>query len=173
MQLGISRYLCIVLLCFLISPVVGETLYKSTDEKGNIVFSDVPPNQESEEVDLQPINTMEAVKGKPAKTKPKPQQTPRYSISITNPTQDQQLRDNVGNVSISVTTQVPSWAQVPTVIILLDGKVVSEGSATQISVAHVDRGTHTISAQLKDHLGKKVATAQPVTFHLQRIAVVQ
>ena len=52
--------------------------------------------------------------------------------------------------------------------ILLDGKSVGSGRGTSVSLTDVDRGSHTITATVKDASGKAVATAPGVTFNLKR-----
>jgi hypothetical protein len=54
--------------------------------------------------------------------------------------------------------------------ILLDGNAIGSGRATSASVSNLDRGTHTISATVKDADGKVVASAGSVTFHLLKIS---
>jgi hypothetical protein len=55
--------------------------------------------------------------------------------------------------------------------LLVDGAVVAKGKSPIMSVTNVDRGTHSISAQIKTAKGKVIKTTPTVTVHMHRATV--
>jgi len=135
---------------------IAETVYKSVDENGNIIFTD-KPSRDAEEIKLQKLQTIK--NPNPAKYKPKakqPKQEALYkTFLVSNPADGAGLRSNSGNVSISLTLQPPLRPS-HKIIISMDGKEVSNGSTSSVSLQNIDRGTHTISASVVDGNGKQM-----------------
>ena len=59
------------------------------------------------------------------------------------------------------------------VTILLDGKEIGQGKSNALSLTNVDRGTHTLRAEVKNAQGATVISASPITFTLQRASLLQ
>jgi len=134
----------------------AETVYKSVDEKGNIIFTD-KPSHNAEEIKLKKLQTIK--NPNPAKHTPKPKQ-PKQEVLyktflVSNPADGAGLRSNNGNVSISLTLQPPLRPN-HSIIITLDGKEVSNGPSSNISLQNIERGTHSISASVIDGSGTQM-----------------
>jgi hypothetical protein len=154
-------------------------IYKTVDEDGNVVFTDVPPNRDTGAVQLDEYSTYEPAAAAPAaqtsgrsagieegETEPEPSYE---MISILTPRNDEPIRENSGMVSISVST-VP---QLDTsaghrVQILLNGTVMAEGGMQDFVLENVDRGSHQLTAQITNANGDILVQSAPLTFHLQR-----
>ncbi len=137
--------------------VVAETVYKTVDENGNIIFTD-KPSKNAEEIKLQKLQTIK--NPNPAKHTPSPKQAkdkgPIYKkFLIANPENESGLRSNNGDVTISVTLEPPLRGG-HRIIITLDGEEVSNGPVTSVSLQDVDRGTHSISASVVDGKAKNM-----------------
>jgi len=92
------------------------------------------------------------------------------SIVISTPENDATLRDNAGNVAVTLTLQPPLEVK-HSVDIRMDGRSIGKGRGTSISLTNVDRGTHTLEAVVLDENGKEVGRSATTTFHLNRVSV--
>ena len=52
------------------------------------------------------------------------------------------------------------------VVILLDGRPVARGATTSFPLAGIERGTHTLQAQVVDGKDNTLVASQAVTFHM-------
>ena len=133
----------------------AETVYKTVDENGNIIFTD-KPSKNSEEIKLQKLQTIK--NPNPAKFTPRAKPsvgdegTVYKTFLISNPADGSGLRSNSGNVTVSLTLEPPLRSG-HKVIISLDGKEISSGTSTSVVVQMVDRGTHSVSASILDSKG--------------------
>ncbi len=160
--------LLIINLLYLTSTFAG--VYKSVDEDGNIIFTDKPVPG-AEEIQVDEVQTIKAPETKPFKYTPRPKPVPDggyTGIVITNPSEGQVIRDNTGNVTISVSVAPRLQTNLGDRLILyMDGQAVREGSSGSFSLENIDRGTHEIYAAVERD-GKKVTSSSPVSFTLQR-----
>ena len=139
---------------FFIQGAVAETVYKTVDENGNVIFTDKP----SEEAETIKIQELENTIGNPnpAKYKPSPAKIEGFSyksFTVTSPANGAGVRSNNGNVSISLSLE-PALNRGHKIIISLDGKQI--GTGLSASLQNVDRGTHSISAKVIDSEGKSL-----------------
>lgn len=137
----------------------AEKVYKTVDEDGNIIFTD-KPSAESEEIELQELQTIKnpnPAKYQPPQNKSSAQDLKNLykSLLVTNPADGSGLRDNAGNVSISVSLQ-PSLRPGHSLVITLDGKEISKGNSLSVSLSNVDRGTHNIGVSVIDSSGEQL-----------------
>ena len=147
MRLVISMFLL-----FFINGSIADTVYKTVDENGNVIFTD-KPSDEAEEVKIQELeNTID--NPNPAKYRastPKPDVFAYESFTVTSPENGAGIRSNNGSVSISLNLE-PALNRGHKVIVSMDGKQI--GTGLSVSLQNVDRGTHSISAKVVDGTGK-------------------
>ncbi len=173
----LSAALLMTALCAL-PGTLSAAIYKTTDKDGNVVFTDIPPKDQSGEIE---VSEHSSYAPPPAPTSaPAPEaetqeeadetQTTVYtSLQITSPADDEPIRENAGNVTIVINAQPTVDAgQGHRIEVLIDGQVASTGAATSISLNNVDRGTHVVTAQVVDADGNILIAAEPVTFHMLR-----
>jgi uncharacterized protein DUF4124 len=162
MRLIVSTFLIFFMCC-----LSAETVYKTVDEDGNIIFTD-KPSEEAEEIKIQELETIKNPnpgRYKPSTEKP-PEEFKYKSFVITSPENGAGIRSNNGNVSISVSLE-PMKKAGHKIIISMDGKEVGSGSS--VSLQNVDRGTHSISASVVDANGKTwISTSS--TFSMLRVS---
>jgi len=152
----------------------AQKIYKHVLPDGKVVYSDRPPEEEgAEEVELSPLQTYSA----PSLPRIEPsdeeedEEEQRYEeFKVSQPADDQTIRDNGGNVSIRLSV-APGLQGNHTIDILMDGKTLGSGKSTAITLTNVDRGSHSVRATIKDEEGNVVARTDSITFHLQRAAV--
>lgn len=149
MRLILSSLL-VIYACFL----GAETVYKTVDEDGNIIFTD-KSSENAEEIRIDELQTIDNPNPAKYKTSPKqPKKDPGYnSITVTKPVNGEGIRSNNGNVSISVSIE-PALKPGHKITISMDGKEIGSGSS--VSLQNVDRGTHSVSASVADGAGKKL-----------------
>lgn len=177
----IATLLFAALLLSWASTAVAQ-IYKTVDADGNVVFTDVPPNNPSGAVELKEYNTYEALQptNPTVRLSPDPdsdRQTPArepvsYSkIAIVGPASDETLRRNDGNVSVTVESEPAVDRQSGHEYqVLLDGTIAARGNGTTFLLENTDRGTHQLTVQVIDQGGKILGQSSPVTFHLLRFS---
>jgi hypothetical protein len=167
----------LVLLALLIPTLGLSQLYKSIDEQGNTIYSDIQPDENATELILPPLNISETPKKSryntpsakadeaSAKTVVK-----RYSkLSIIQPINNEAIRSNDGSLIVAVQLAPRLFTENgDRLLIELDGQVVNENSRNNTKLKNIDRGSHTINAYVLSAKGKRLTTAQSVTFHLKR-----
>jgi hypothetical protein len=89
------------------------------------------------------------------------------TVAIGRPAQDETVHDNQGNVSVLVGVE-PTLAPGNQVVLLVDGRSVGRQNGPVFALTSIDRGTHTLQAQVLDANGNMLATSAPVTFHMWR-----
>jgi hypothetical protein len=87
------------------------------------------------------------------------------SVAIASPQNEETLHDNNGNVAVQLTVggDKPPGAQI---VLLLDGNPVAGGGGTRFALTGVERGAHTLQAQLVDATGSPRASSAVVTFYM-------
>ena len=85
-------------------------------------------------------------------------------IAITQPTNEQTIHSNLGEVMVSV--QVSDAAPGSRVRLSVDGRALPSDGGSMIALRGLDRGTHVLKAELLAADGQVVATSPPVTFYL-------
>ncbi|TDI90984.1 MAG: DUF4124 domain-containing protein [Chloroflexi bacterium] len=176
MSMNAKFWFAALLLGALGTVTASAEIFRTVDEHGNVVFTDIPPpgNQASESVTVNPVNTFSVPT--PAATAPPPEadvpEVAHYeSLTIVAPANDATVRENAGNVTVAVALDPPLRAG-DRLVLYMDGDespVPARGSSFQLE--NVDRGTHTIGVRVIDGAGRVAAEAPTSRFHLQRVIV--
>ncbi|MEW6445744.1 MAG: DUF4124 domain-containing protein [Pseudomonadota bacterium] len=173
-------YPLIVLLSAL--PLHAAEVYRSVDEKGNVVFSDTPIKGASKmtieaapatSVVVPSIPASSAMPGGAsggARDGGGPPIAGYQDFQIVQPAQGAALVSTMGDVDVSIAVQPELRADLGHgITILLDGQPVLEHSVRlNIALNNVSRGEHTLDAFVTDSHGQTVAQAATVRFSLQR-----
>ena len=148
-------------------------IYKWVDENGVVHYSDQPhPNAQKLEVEgVQTYSSKSAAARPPASTESETpaQGAPSYrGCAIAQPL-DQQNLQNAESVFIRVQTD-PVVRRGDQIFISMDGQALNGGLATGMSynVSPIDRGAHTVQAQVKDREGQTLCQTPPVTFYVHQ-----
>ncbi len=164
----------IVLLLLLL--IVGSTqaeIYRYTDPDGNVSFSKQPPvGSGAQPVQLTPLNTVSppADIQKDTESTSGDGQQAYTSLSISEPQAEEAIRDNAGNVTISVSL-TPALRDSDYVYVYVDGNEMARGPYTSFHFQSMDRGRHEVHAEVKTKQGKSLIKSEPVAFYLLRVAV--
>lgn len=91
------------------------------------------------------------------------------SVRITEPRNDQTIINPRGPILINITTGPDNgMPKGYTAEIKMNGKIVSSGEGTSLSIPPPDRGTHTIEAVVLNSSGTVQAISQKVTVHVKK-----
>lgn len=166
----------ILLVC---TSMVQAQIYQWRDEQGNLHFSDTAPeNKQShhriEKIEISPVLTVPAYKA-PVESRSKEENDsnqPIYKhLRIVQPADDSTLRDNAGDVTVTLSVDPPLRRQ-DGIVLFMDDRQVAQGQQTRFQLSNIDRGTHTLYAEIRAHNGEKRIGTDPVQFSLLRISII-
>ena len=172
---GMRGYIAIVLiLC--VPAVASAGVYKWMDADGKVIYSD-KPHPGAEEVKSGPVQTYST----PPISKPrsgnkdtaKEEGVSYTRVVVVSPSNDATVRDNAGNILVAISIEPSLNTSLKhQVVLLFDGKQVGEGSSTPaFQLTNVDRGTHTVQANVVGPDASVLGSSEPVTFHLKRHSI--
>jgi hypothetical protein len=160
------------LLLIFMAPAMAQ-IYKYTDDKGNTVFTNQPPEGvEADAVDLPPANTVdiktpEAPPPLANEQSDERQDQPYQSLTIGGIPDEQAMRANNGTFVVNAQLN-PPLKQGHKVRFLLDGVPQAEpSSATSLQLTSVDRGTHLLEVEVTS--GEQVVQRATEQFTVQRV----
>ena len=167
------------LLWLALSTVSAQAaVYTYVDANGNRVFTD-QPGKGAKRVPMpeRSNSTAPATVAPPRTSKvPVPSKAPamRYQmLRILGPLPDTAVREEDGSLIVTLTSE-PALQPNHRYRLLLDGEVAqAPGRSPVFALSNVDRGTHSLAAEIidqDDHVIERTP-AQPV--HLQRISLIQ
>jgi len=165
------RYLLFTLL--IASTIASAEVFKTINPDGSTSYSDVK-TEGAEAItapELTPTPAVKYPKKKPAaKTEEKAVAVPYQTFSIASPADEETIRDNNGNVSVSFTINPALQTKFKhSITVLLDGKARKTAlTTTSAQLQNIDRGMHSLSAQIVDGSGKVINTSNIVTIHMKR-----
>lgn len=163
----------ISLILLLVSFSTQAEIYRGVDEEGEIFYSD----KEQPNAELIPTPTPNAISMPKLEAK-KPvaedaedaEMNPYKSFGIVNPANNTTIRDNAGNISITLSL-LPALDTKNNhrITIYLDGQIViSATTELTIQLANIRRGKHTLSAKVIDGKGKQLIRSNAVTINMKQ-----
>ena len=169
-----SRGLLLSLL--LASCVASAQIYKTTDEQGNVVFTDTPPaDTNAERIEVRSPNTTPPPP--PVEAAPQPASEEQenvaveFSVAITAPDNETTIPMGPGNFSVSARV-APALAQEEALQLYLDDEPWGEPQqATDWDLTNVFRGAHDLTVAVLDVDGNRLAISTPVRVYVMRPSV--
>lgn len=171
---GVMRKLIIFILLFFTAAGNSQTIYRTVDGEGNVIFTDVP-REGAEKIELKETTTIESLESlQPPASSPEiiVKDVPYAGVSITSPADDEAVRDNAGNVTVSVIVD-PVLQKGDEVVIYIDGMEKNSGKATTFNLESLDRGTHQLRASIRNTDGRIITSSKSTTFHLLRKSIIK
>lgn len=166
------------LLAITVTPLMAQEVYKVVDKDGNVTFTDQPPVDGSKPIKLAPISVIEAPTYEKA---PEPtaqegaEKEPSLSemrkiyrdFAIISPQQEESVWKPDGPIPVAwnVRTALQPGMKVT---LFLDGKNHMTTVQPMIPLTGLDRGEHTVKAELRDSKNRIVATAETITFFVRQ-----
>lgn len=166
-------------------------VYKSVDEKGHVVFSDVP-KPGSKEVDipslsvhqtgsaaksgdlapsLLPANAAPANEPVIAPTSKRPAidgVKKEYTFSLVMPSNQDTIWSNEGIITVEANIS-PDLQEGDQLAVLVDGSILAKSPKNiPIQLKNIDRGEHTVQVQILDARGEVLKQTSPVTVFLHK-----
>jgi hypothetical protein len=168
-----------LLLGLLPCTLSAAEIYKQVLPNGTTSYSSEPgPN--AEKIEPSPPQVISPLQPLPISDPDQDQRasTPAvvYSqLSVVEPADDQVIWSNEREIDVSVAIEPAlKTAQGHHLVLLLDGTPVTQPSGeTRFSLSDIDRGSHTLVAEVHDALGRVLLQSSPVTFHLKQHSVLQ
>jgi len=158
-------------------PLAAE-VYKVIDEDGNVSYTDQPPGDGSKPMKLQPISVVEA----PVyESKPKPAVEGEdgeplslralrgmyRDFAIVAPQSEESIWHPDAPVTVAWSTGTPLQTGMKANV-SVDGKLQANTTDRVVPVANLERGEHTVTAELTNERNQTVATANPIVFFVRR-----
>ncbi len=163
-------------LALLLIPLSGlaNTVYRTTDENGNTVFTDSPPanGTAASRVDIRPTNTARPPENL---SRPAPENSAveesaivSYTIDITEPANETSFPMGPGNFSVKATVS-PELKKGESLQLFLDGTPRDEPQRNSTwMLTNVFRGQHDLTVGVIDGAGKTVTLSEPVRVFVHR-----
>jgi hypothetical protein len=165
------RRIAFTLMFLVCSVALATTVYKWVDENGVVHYSDQPhPNAQKLQIEgVQTYSSRGASVPAPAASEARAESARPYQGCAVAQPLDQQNLPNAQSVFIRVQTDpVPRAGD--RIYITLDGQGLNGGEPTGMSfnVTPIDRGAHTVQAQVRDNAGQILCQTPSVTFYVQQ-----
>jgi len=168
------------------ASATAQTIYRTTDAQGNVVFTD-DPERGGERVELEPVTVVpsrrpareaEAPPQVQVETPPRPDRAPGQPFMpydrfrIATPADEETLPTGAaGNVAVELAI-APPLREDHRVRLLLDGRVSQSALHTDAFLLNdLPRGEHVLQAELLDAGGEVRHRSEPVTLFVQRASV--
>jgi hypothetical protein len=167
------------------NPLLAQ-VYKVVDENGNVTYTDRPPAEGARPVELPPLSVVEA----PDYSEASGQQAPgdeaatgedkKLSLrtlrrlyrdfAIISPGNEESIWNPQQPIPVTWSVSSPLQPGM-TVRVSIDGVEQAKTTQPVISIDGLARGEHTVTAELLDEVNRRIATAKPVIFFVQRPSV--
>jgi hypothetical protein len=164
---------------FALAPSAGTPaaqIYRTTDDQGNVVFTDKPPAgaTTTERVELPPTNTTPAteIRLAPEKKPGEPDtDAPAYSVAIISPANETSFPMGPGNFPVSAKVQ-PSPGKNEALQLYIDGIPWGDPQqGTSWALTNVFRGQHDLTVAIVDAKGEQLASSAPVRVFVHRPSI--
>lgn len=153
----------------------AATVYKWTDERGIVHYSD-QPHPQAKEVDVKPAAAISSVSTPTATPSPSGANAapagPTYTTcEIWRPEPDEVFL-NTSTMTARVRLE-PQLQPGHMVALALDGQRLTDQptTGTEFVISNLERGTHTLLMVVEDGTRKAICTASAVTFHVRQPSV--
>lgn len=178
MKTFFSKYKSLVFIvpaCICISS--HASTYKSTDDQGNVSYSDTPSGNVGETklpssptINLFPAPKRSSTVFEKTALTDKVANHAYTTLEITQPQDNSSLRNNAGNVPITLQIE-PTLLDGDTVSIKIDGVEVKKSRKSSLSLNNINRGSHSLEASIISPHGKVLKRSKILTFQLHRQSI--
>lgn len=174
-MLNFMRYLLLLVsltLCF--GVFAQERVYKRVNPDGSVEYSDQP---------IQGAEVMKVPKGStftmpetpasaaaPADTGAEEVKVVYDNLEISRPSNDETIRSNEGKLTALARVE-PALDANHRFRWSLDGEIVQDVNSPELRLNNIDRGSHTLQAEIVDANGRVIISSESVTFHLMRYRI--
>jgi hypothetical protein len=181
MKIAIHKPFLMILFAFSLVAVASPSMaqvYKTVDEDGNVSYTDQPPADGSKPIELAPISVIEAPiyekapveSGAEDGVEEVPLRTLRRNFrdfAIISPQPEESVWQPDGPIPIAWSAG-SALLEGMQVTISIDGQRKATTTQSMVPVVGMERGEHTVTAELRDSKNRTIATAKPVTFFVRQ-----
>ncbi len=159
------------LVLLLALPAAAQNVYRTVDEHGNVVFTDRQPHEGAEPMELPELSVIEAPalpQAPAAEDAPvRSERPPEIEFAVVSPSEEETIWNTAMRlpVQLSLGVELPPGAML---VIYLDDQVAARTRDTTVMLEGVERGTHTVRAELQTGTGRVLARTAPVTFFMRQ-----
>ena len=185
MSLKMHKIFLLILFAMMLSVTAGSAgaqVYRVVDEDGNVTYTDQAPGDGSQPIELRPISVIEAPE---FETAPKEgeegaeggeenkEMSLRYlrknyqDFAIVAPQQEESVWRPDGPITVAWNARY-ALQEGMSVTVYLDGARQATTTEQIIPVIGLERGEHTVTAEIKDAKNRRIATAEPITFFIRQ-----
>jgi len=157
-------------------------IYKTVDENGNVTYSDKPMDDNAEPMTLPGLSVIQSVPSAPRPETDAASDDQQEVTSITelrrgyrdfsivSPAPEETIWGTANEATIAWDSRYQLQPGM-TVTFFVDGNALEPTTDASMILRQLDRGAHTVSAELIDSRNRKIATAETVTFYIQQYSV--
>jgi hypothetical protein len=154
---------------------VAAQIYKTTDEHGNIVYTDTPPasGNSTEKIKLNPTNTAPPPPDifRPAPGDPEQPEQVNYTAEIVSPANETTIPMGPGNFSVTAKVN-PAPGAGESLQLYVDGTPWGEPqAAASWALSNVFRGAHDLTVSLLDYEQVPLITSDPIRVYVLRPSI--
>ncbi len=164
-------YIVAIALTIPATPLFAE-IYKSVDENGNVIYTDVPGGKKVDEIDLPTINTQPPTQRNRSLYYPEnndePDLDPNYSVSISSPANGAEIPPGQRNLSVSAATSPKLKAGHSMQLIWNGAPTGRRQQSSAFVIPEIYRGSHQISVVVFNRKGEEIARSTPVNVNVIR-----
>ena len=165
----LMRIILLIISFCLVSMVPAADVYRSVDERGNVIFSDTPvPGAERIRVeDIQTIAPGEMPKFEDTSA---PKDVATYTkLAIVSPENNSAFQADDGKVTINAVVEPGlNSATGHYLVLYINGKEAASGTNSQFMLNNMDSGVYTANIGILDQKGKQVMSSPVISFTVIR-----
>lgn len=165
-----------LIIALLLTFSIQAAVYRSVDESGNVIFSDIE-SEKSEEIiidmspsyEAPPASSPNIIPNNIASEKKKEPQPVNYQLSITSPVQNENFH-NPESISVQVAISPALNALDGDILNFeLDGRALGDPQTlTSTELVEINRGSHILTVSVSDKAGKVLKKSKSTLFHVHR-----
>jgi len=148
----------------------AETVYKSVDEDGNVVYTDAP-TADGEKIQLKSVQPIETAPVESTESSPEqePQEKTYTKLAIVSPEDGGSIHDNSGIVNIRLLVVPALRAREGDKLVLhMDGQQIDESKRNQFNLDDIKPGRHSFVVTIINKNKKELKRSTPVSFNFYR-----
>ena len=155
-------------------PALAQSIYRTTDENGNVVFTDAPPagaEQRIEKIENPQINSMPPpamIETDPEPAGEEPEAAASFKVRITSPADETTIPNGPGNFSVRASVS-PAMRPEHSLQLFMDGAPWGDTQrSASWSLTNVFRGEHNLTVAVIDDSGETLTMSDPVRVYVFR-----
>jgi hypothetical protein len=165
-----KHILALLIMGLTISLVTSAKVYKYTDDDGNIHYTDIKPFDGAQEADIKPLTIVDS---EPVINRKRELHKKKFSphnfekFKLVTPKSDSTIWNTAGEIlaSVDLGGKLPKGHKVE---FYFDGKSLGKIKSSSHMIKEVERGEHSIFAQVLDTNNNVVKTTKRIKFYVKQ-----